>query len=247
MIVRRPHHDAHPSFHISRSAVQTLLSRLVKRAVPEYHAAHCRIHPPIGSNIFCCVHCTRSDHLCESHGRIPRMPQRVPVCHCERFLLLHVFPHVLTDCSHCSSPSLSSHPRLIAPLDVFGSRVHKRQGMVFLLIVMRISSSANTASRYGSMFSLAGGSALSLSTALSGEKKRDIDIEQDGGGRNGEQKDRWRTSTPIAIHVSVSTLSDYEEVSVHSPESPPVSMPAQQDAALLRSSGKYPINSQVRS
>ncbi|TBU35405.1 hypothetical protein BD311DRAFT_648225 [Dichomitus squalens] len=96
-------------------------------------------------------------------------------------------------------------------------------GMVFLLIVMRISSSANATSRHGSMLSQTGGSTLSLSSAPSGEEKPGFDAERDGHGRSpSEQKDRWRLSSPIAIHVSVSRTSDYEEVATLSPSSPPV-------------------------
>ena len=126
------------------------------------------------------------------------------------------------------------------------------QGLVFLIIAMRISSSASAGaatSRHRSMVSTNGISALSLSSTLAGAGTGRLgeDSASDGGhehGKDAAENDaergedshehvrtrsqrgraerRFRVASPIAIHVSVSTMSDYyESVDVHSPRTPP--------------------------
>ncbi|PIL26317.1 hypothetical protein GSI_12073 [Ganoderma sinense ZZ0214-1] len=107
-------------------------------------------------------------------------------------------------------------------------------GLVFLLIAMRISSSA-TASKHRSMLSTTGASALSLSSTLAcrfaegtgssirghahshGKSEGEGDVERGGGhvhARSGRERERTerterrlRVGSPIAIHVSVCTTS----------------------------------------
>ena len=120
------------------------------------------------------------------------------------------------------------------------------QGLVFLLIAMRISSSASAsaaASRHRSTLSTNAASALSLSTTLAarfsegssshghGKSSDEDDVERDGvhvlarsqrGRERTERRfDRGGSLSPIAIHVSVSTTSRsdsvYDSLDVHSP------------------------------
>ncbi|KAI1787984.1 hypothetical protein LXA43DRAFT_895420, partial [Ganoderma leucocontextum] len=116
-------------------------------------------------------------------------------------------------------------------------------GLVFLVIAMRISSSASAsaaASRHRSMLSANGTSALSLSSTLrltegsdcqgkgAVEVDADADVEREGHSHahvleRERTERRYRVESPIAIHVSVSTTSDYyESVDMHSPRTPPL-------------------------